>query len=549
MLASRRRSALAFAAGLALGCTPQAPVVRVAVALQGFSRGCVRVLAGRPGDPAPAVTEVVLDPGRVQPEVTVAVFADPAWGDSVEVIAEAREARCDGVLADTDRQVEAVRPGSATEAHLALSATDADGDGFFALPRGTDCDDSDPTSPGATCQAGCAQGVSGCLPDGTPACLVTAHADADRDGHGTAAGPTATTGACFPAGSGWSYDTADCDDLDPLSYTGAPEICDGRDNDCNGTADDPPACPPDAGWYAKTDGNAAHDLAAVAPVGTGTAWVAGATDTLLLMQPDAPGLVDDSGQCSGFSWTVAWYDAWADQVFVGGLGGKCGVHPRSGTSCQRGTLDTTTQNVRGLIGFRGPGSIEPTGVDVIGVQEDGSTFVWDGNVPGDDHSLGDLQAKLRGLHGIRESALFAVGGDTSLASPRMYRFDGRAWQDVMVQSIPGVLQAPLNAVWIVNDTLGYAVGEQRSMLQWDGAAWAPMAGPPGGSGSLKGVVAFGRTSVFVIDDQLHRFDGAQWTVISTGLGTPLSAIGGSSPGDLWAVGADGWIAHWPKPPY
>jgi hypothetical protein len=57
--------------------------------------------------------------------------------------------------------------------------------------------------------------------------------DVDRDGRGNA---MLSVLACErPADHVASPD--DCNDRDPATYVGAPEICDGKDNDCDGAVD------------------------------------------------------------------------------------------------------------------------------------------------------------------------------------------------------------------------------------------------------------------------------------------------------------------------
>jgi hypothetical protein len=58
--------------------------------------------------------------------------------------------------------------------------------------------------------------------------------DSDLDGYGTGA-PLAFGGNCS---GGYTSLDGDCDDANAVIYPGAPELCDGIDNDCDGTIDD-----------------------------------------------------------------------------------------------------------------------------------------------------------------------------------------------------------------------------------------------------------------------------------------------------------------------
>jgi hypothetical protein len=81
--------------------------------------------------------------------------------------------------------------------------------------------------------------------------LTTFYADSDGDGFGD---PNNTTQACS-APAGYVTDNTDFNDNDANSYPGAPEICDGVDNDGDGQADEEIG----SVWYADLDGDGFGD--------------------------------------------------------------------------------------------------------------------------------------------------------------------------------------------------------------------------------------------------------------------------------------------------
>ncbi|MDQ3034417.1 MAG: putative metal-binding motif-containing protein [Myxococcota bacterium] len=137
---------------------------------------------------------------------------------------------------------------------------DGDGDGFgresesveaCAAPAGYasesgDCDDATATTyPGAT--EACNGADDDCDGEIDQGLLLTFFRDADGDGYGV---PSMTQQACVVP-SGYAANDDDCDDACASCSPVGTEVCDGLDNDCDGTPDDGLLTT----WYRDCDGD------------------------------------------------------------------------------------------------------------------------------------------------------------------------------------------------------------------------------------------------------------------------------------------------------
>ncbi|MCK6519811.1 hypothetical protein L6R49_00060 [Myxococcota bacterium] len=214
------------------------------------------------GDPSGGVTACEAPSGLI------AEGGDCDDGDA-EVNPDAAEV-CDGQDNNCDGLADGEDAADASAWHY-----DDDGDGYGdatatvlaceapegAVADGTDCDDDDDdVNPGA---------VERCFTDEDDDCdglaneddavdAATWHRDADLDGFGD---PAVILTACL-APSGTVSNDEDCDDGDFGVNPDATEVCDGLDNDCDGSTDGADAADTSS-WYTDADKDGFGDPAAL----------------------------------------------------------------------------------------------------------------------------------------------------------------------------------------------------------------------------------------------------------------------------------------------
>lgn len=152
---------------------------------------------------------------------------------------------CDNLDNDCDNTVDEGLPQSTyyRDADEDLYGTDSDTQQHCtgAAPPGYvsqagDCDDANPArNPGGT--EVCDDVDNDCdatVDEGLP--LTTYYRDVDGDGYGLTGDPIEDCSPTPP--TGYAATSGDCDDSRLDVYPGAPELCDGVDNDCDGTTDE-----------------------------------------------------------------------------------------------------------------------------------------------------------------------------------------------------------------------------------------------------------------------------------------------------------------------
>lgn len=440
------------------------------------------------------------------------------------------------------------------------------------VANSTDCDDTDPLRhPGApercnslddNCDgtadegfnlgASCTQfinctGARACDVDGGVTCQLSAtpgtwYPDDDSDNHGK---QDAGVKACSAPDAGYTTTGNDCDDGDPFTYAGARELCDGRDNDCNGSPEGAGVCPASPAWTSTTVGSTGT-WNALSLYGDGGVWVVGNSGGRAHKAPGATSFTAYGTGCTSGNWYSVWANPVTGKAYLGGASNALATQDVGSGTCTTNP-PSAKDSTWGLVGFRAAnGSVDIYGTGTNPTNNGGWSFRWDGS--NTSQTILSVTDSLNRAHGLAPDVLFAVGGADVSGDfqPRIYRYNvaQASWKRDLTAPINGLDW--LNSVWVVNSKLAYVGGDNGTVMKWDGTNWSALPTTPGAK-NVEGVLAFGTSSVYAVTDSggIVRFNGQAWEILDD-FNVVFMDIKGTSPEDIWVVGANNRIVHWPK---
>jgi photosystem II stability/assembly factor-like uncharacterized protein len=142
-----------------------------------------------------------------------------------------------------------------------------------------------------------------------------------------------------------------------------------------------------------------------------------------------------------------------------------------------------------------------------------------------------VSATLRGVSGIREDNIYAVGDDGVILN-----WNGTTWGRIESPTTSNLLATHFGPTGI-----GWAVGDSGVILRYDKGNWTPVPTPS--NKSLRGVWAGPGDTAWAVGDSgtILRWEGKQWTPENSYIQADLCAIYGDQTNQLMAVGANGTV--------
>jgi hypothetical protein len=158
---------------------------------------------------------------------------------------------------------------------------------------------------------------------------------------------------------------------------------------------------------------------------------------------------------------------------------------------------------------------------------------------------GTITPTMFGVDMVSATAGWAVGGrtDASGTIAKIARWNGTQWTDAFTYN------RILNAVDMLDENYGWAVGSGGTLLEWNGSTWTPHT-PPAASVAVQGVSVVSPTEAYAVgarnafSNDVWRWDGTSWTATTTPNGAPLTGVKMLNSSDGWVVGQRGTVYRW-----
>jgi len=460
-------------------------------------------------------------------------------------------------------------------------------DNNCASNNGVEIDENFPTK-GSSCAQDC--GTIQCAQDGASLQCSAPEPDSyylDRDGDGDGDIAAQAVARCQGQQPDPGYvrnNHGDCDDVDPAARSGLAEVCDAVDNNCDGVVDNAAlSCGgtlKDVADYHLSSADQDWRTVSVAPGGH-PVWVAGVGGKLAMRRragatfesfspgdPTNPAPADGSlplhpNNCGSSDWSVSWVNS-AGVVFLGGPNGLLAIHTgATDYTCVPGGAPTTS-HITGMVGF------ESGGMTTIYLTDNSGRLIrWNVGSTPSFTQLNDNNLNYYGIHGLEENFLLVAGGRTGPEQQRFVSYTGVSSGTTAFPTAhtanPNNVGGIANSVWMGTASNACAVGDGGAVWRWDGATtWNKVDAAAGVTVDFSSVVMRYNAQdtanplnrqCYMVDEsaagKLRRLTPFGWAkgpdLPLPRADKPLRDIAITATGELWIVGDDGRVFHYPEP--
>jgi hypothetical protein len=164
---------------------------------------------------------------------------------------------------------------------------------------------------------------------------------------------------------------------------------------------------------------------------------------------------------------------------------------------------------------------------------------WNFRYNGTGWAAQNATAPLYGVAVLSATEAWAVGDNGTIL-----HYDGMVWTNQVPELPTGLVLPMLKGVFAGAADDVWAVGAAGTILHYDGLSWMPQAS--GTTRFLHAVSGCDRRNVWAVGEggTILHYDGTNWSAQVSGTAYALYGVSARAADDVWAVGGEGIILHW-----